>query len=132
MIRFGIENVKRNENNEGKGTGTLLVLRVNLRMMISVCLKNLSMQYKNSDEKSYARRWSIVRPPNSLDSTRPDLSVWETVKKTACVQGPKDSYDLTANIVATFTQITPEIVSANRKIWPPDMNYIQKEDHVEG
>ena len=90
------------------------------------------MQYKNSGEKSYARRWSTVRPPNSVDSTRRDLSVWETVKKTAYVQGPKDSYDLKANTVAAFTQITPEIVSANWKIWPPDMNYIQKGDHVEG
>jgi hypothetical protein len=46
------------------------------------------------------------------------------------VQGPKDSFDLTANTVAAFTRITPEIVSASWKIWPPDMNYIQKGDHV--
>jgi len=90
MFRFGMENVKRCEYNEGKGTGTLFVLRFNLRMMMRVCLKNLNMRYKNSGEKSYARRWSTVRPPNSLDSTRPDLSVWETVKKTAYVKGPKD------------------------------------------
>jgi hypothetical protein len=53
-------------------------------------------------------------------------------RKLRYVEGPKDSYDFTANNVAAFTQITPEIVSANWKIWPPDMNYVQKGDHVEG
>lgn len=46
-------NVKPYENNEGKGPGALLVLRVNLRMFIRVCLKNLKMNYTNTGERSY-------------------------------------------------------------------------------
>jgi hypothetical protein len=88
------------------------------------------MNYVNSGEKrvnmSFARGGSIIRPPISMDSTRPDLSVWESEQKTAYGQRP-DIYGLTANTAAAVTQITPEILSINWKIWPPDMNYVHKE-----
>jgi hypothetical protein len=108
MIRFGMENVKRNENNESESACTLLVLCVNLRMVMRVCLKNLNMQYKNSGEKSYARRWSTVKPPDSFDSTRPDLSVWETVKKTPYIQGPKTFCRKVYTLRQTLSRLWPK------------------------